>query len=424
MDMRKILEKKQKRAQLVEQARGLLDRAEGEKRNLTAEERQQYDEIMDKANDLTATIQRMEQQRSLEDDLEGSSNDSTPPPAPGDNDQSEERSSRIATEEYRNNFRMHLRTGRNAHNLLVTGESEERGMQADNQPEGGFVVAPQQFAQQLLQELDDMVFIRQLATVETLQRAESLGVPTLDEDLDDAEWTAELTPPKEDDGLKFGKREWRPHPLTKEVKVSRKLVRVSVFDIEKLVRQRLNAKFARTTEKSYLFGDGQGKPLGMFVASKDGISTNRDISQGNYASRPTFDGLTAAKYSLKGQFWKNARWMFHRDVLKEIALLKDNNGQYLWRQSVRVGEPDTILGFGLMMSEYAPNTLEANAYAGILGDFGYYWIADSLELEIQVLLELYARTNEIGYIGRLESDGMPVSENAFARVKLGESDPV
>jgi hypothetical protein len=39
-------------------------------------------------------------------------------------------------------------------------------------------------------------------------------------------------------------------------------------------------------------------------------------------------------------------------------------------------------------------------------------------LEIQALLELAARTNQIDYIARLETDGAPVLGEAFARVKL------
>jgi len=39
-------------------------------------------------------------------------------------------------------------------------------------------------------------------------------------------------------------------------------------------------------------------------------------------------------------------------------------------------------------------------------------------MEVQRLTELYARTNQIGFIGRLKTDGMPVTEEAFARVKL------
>jgi HK97 family phage major capsid protein len=73
------------------------------------------------------------------------------------------------------------------------------------------------------------------------------------------------------------------------------------------------------------------------------------------------------------------------------------------------------------MSEYAPNTFTASQYVGILGDFSYVWIADSLQMEMQRLEELFASTNQVGLIGRLESDGMPVLSEAFVRVKLAAS---
>jgi HK97 family phage major capsid protein len=71
------------------------------------------------------------------------------------------------------------------------------------------------------------------------------------------------------------------------------------------------------------------------------------------------------------------------------------------------------------MSEYAPSTMTSALYVGILGDFSQYWIADALDMQIQRLVELYAETNQTGFIGRMESDGMPVLEEAFVRVKLG-----
>ena len=65
-----------------------------------------------------------------------------------------------------------------------------------------------------------------------------------------------------------------------------------------------------------------------------------------------------------------------------------------------------------------PNTFTAGKYVGLLGDLSQYWIVDALTMSLQVLYELYAETNQVGFIGRLECDGMPVDANAFARVKL------
>ena len=121
---------------------------------------------------------------------------------------------------------------------------------------------------------------------------------------------------------------------------------------------------------------------------------------------------------MKGQYWGKARWIFHRDALKQIAKLKDGDGQYIWQQGIQLGAPDRLLGIPVLMSEYAPNTFSGSAYVGIIGDFSFYWIADSLDLTIKRLVELYAATDQIGYIAKMEIDGMPVLAEAFARVRL------
>ena len=80
--------------------------------------------------------------------------------------------------------------------------------------------------------------------------------------------------------------------------------------------------------------------------------------------------------------------------------------------------PDRLLNLPYMESQYAPNTFTTGLYVGILGDFKFYWIVDALDMTVQRLIELYAETNQVGFIGRAECDGMPVLEEAFVRVKL------
>jgi HK97 family phage major capsid protein len=184
------------------------------------------------------------------------------------------------------------------------------------------------------------------------------------------------------------------------------------------VLDRLAYKFAVTQEKAFLTGSGAGRPLGVFTASPNGISTGRDVSTGNTTTAIGFDGLIEAKFTLKGQYWPRARWFFHRDAVKQVTKLKDGDGQYIWRQSVRDGEPDTLLGLPMTISEWAPNTFTTGLSVGLLGDFQHYWIADALSMQVQRLNELYAETNQVGFIGRLETDGAPVLEEAFVRVTL------
>lgn len=409
--MTKILEMKQKRAALVKEARSLLEAAEKEKRGLSAEEDQQYDRIMNDVDQMGKDIEREERLQSLEDSLESRKED----PFRQDPEQhkgGQQRKNLRDTDEYRSAFERFIRFG--------TGdlsEKEFRAMQADDDSGGGYLIASQNFVKGLLKDVDNIVLIRQLATVYQLEQSRSLGVPTLTKDADDAEWTSELKTGSNTE-LEFGKRELRPHPLAKRALISNTLLRLASMGAESLVRERLAYKFAVAQEKAFFIGNGVNKPLGVFTASKDGISTSRDISTGNTATSIGSDGLIETKFALKGAYHPKAHWMFHRDAVKQIRKLKDANDQYIWTAGIAGGEPDKILDIPYLMSEYAPNTFTTGKYVGILGDFSFYWIADALDMQVQRLVELYAETNQTGFIGRAEVDGMPVLEEAFVRVKL------
>lgn len=411
VDLRELREQ---RGKLVTDARAIVDKADAEKRGMTAEEDAKYKEIFGKAEETRARIEREEQlveaeRKDAEAALRNKDDKDTKDKKPGE----ERKAGPRGTDEYRNAFNRFLAGGRSA-----LTEAEARALQSDSDAAGGFMVASQQFVDQLIIFVNDNVFIRQKATKFRVDSAQSMGAPSLDADPADADWTAEVATGNEDSTMAFGKRELHPRPLAKRIKVSNKLLRMNSA-AEGLVQARLAYKFAVTQEKGFMTGNGANQPLGVFTASANGIPTSRDISAGNTATTPTFDGLMGAKYGLKGNYWNKAEWIFHRDVLLAIAKLKDGEGQYIWRESVRAGEPDRLLNLPISMSEYAPNTMTSGLYVGVLGDFSNYWIADALDMQVQRLVELYAETNQTGFIGRLETDGMPVLAEAFTRVKLG-----
>ena len=94
------------------------------------------------------------------------------------------------------------------------------------------------------------------------------------------------------------------------------------------------------------------------------------------------------------------------------------SGNYLWQQGLG-GAPNTILDKPYYLSMYAPSTFTSGLYMYVLGCFGEgYWIAENIRTRIDVLTELYAATNQYGYVSRVRVDGMPVMEKAFVRGKL------
>ena len=66
-------------------------------------------------------------------------------------------------------------------------QNNKEGHDPDSDTTGGYIVTPQQFINSLIKAVDDQVFIRQLATKITVEKAESVGVPSLDSDPGDPE---------------------------------------------------------------------------------------------------------------------------------------------------------------------------------------------------------------------------------------------
>ena len=461
--MREQIEKlAEKRKALVASGRAILDKNPN---GLNSEQRAEYDKVMDEVDSLKERIGDMERQMCAEredeekdedeerEDTEEEETAEEEEPKEGERqyvvladgrraylqspvNRSMASGSKVTRHPMEDDITYRNRKRRNTPEyraafcryLLNGGHiGEYRAIQADSDVVGGYLVAPQEFVGQLIKFVDNIVYMRQKATKFTVANAQSLGAPSLDTDIADSDWTSELATGNEDSDMAFGKRELTPHPLAKRIKVSNKLLRAaaitSVFSntggavggAEGLVRDRLGYKFAVTEEKGFFTGNGSQQPLGMFTASARGVSTGRDYQTGSTTGF-TADGLVGALYNLKPQYQAKAEWFLHRDAVSKIRQLKDGIGQYLWQPGLQGGQPDTLLTRPVNQSEYVPNTFTTGLYVGMICDPSFYWICDAESMVIQRLVELYAEANQVGFIARLELDGMPVLEEAFSRL--------
>ncbi len=431
--MSELRELKQQKVTLFNQARVIKETADKEKRAMTQEEQNNWNAVMDKWTALKQDIDQREQLAAMESDInngEGRSVHSDP----GDNGDVRSKGVLDVSKfparyqpalrelQQRGDFRMKpdyagvldpfFRDG-------VLPNVNKRDLQLSDGPKGGYIAPPPQFVAGLLMAMDADLFFRQpgFATVITLNSTEGYEA-SLDADPEDGEWTTEVKELTDDDTMAFGRRELKPTRLAKGIKVSNQMLQL-VPSSESLVLERLRYKYGVTQEKGFMTGSGSKQPLGVYTASDLGIPTSRDVSSGNTTTAMTYDGLRNAKYSVKNKYWRNCRWIFHQDGVKQIANIEDTLGYPILSESVREGEPDTLLGRPYYMSEFNPNTFTTGQYVGVFGDFSFYHIADSLTMTIQRLVELYSRTNQIGFHANMYTDGTPVLAEAFARVKLG-----
>ena len=396
-----IIELKQMRAKAVADMRAIMDRCADAK--MSAEEQTAYDAAEAEFTRISDLIDKKEQLQERERRM-------------GEIEDGIERGARKNPNDKQIQMFASALTGnsadvaayRNAYSLGTDGQA-------------GYLTAPVQFIADLIKGLDDDLFMRRIChQTPRLGKAQSLGFPYIATDASNAEWEGETDTPTEETTLAFGRREFKPNRMAKLVKISNTLIDHAEL-APAAVLERMRYMIAATQEKAYMTGDGSGKPLGIFTASTSGIPTSRDVTAAKATSIKA-DELIDLKYSLKGQYHTRMAWVMHRNMVKNIAKLKDNNGAFMWQPSIQAGQPDMLLGRAVHMTEYAPSTLAAGAYVAVLGDFRNYWICDADTLEMKVLRELYATTNQIGYMFNYFGDGAPVVGEAFARLKMGASD--
>jgi HK97 family phage major capsid protein len=320
---------------------------------------------------------------------------------------------RLAAGDYRGGFDRYLAFGDSGDRLGLVASKDDRG---------GFA-APMAMTSRLVKFVDDQVFMRQIGTVlPPIPEAVSLGAVSWDTDPSDADWTPEVpaSDAQEDDNARLGKRELRPHLITKLVKASDKFLRSGSMlpgGAGNFIADRLGYKFAVTEEKAFLVGDGVQKPLGVFTPSDDGIPTSRDYVTAGQTDF-TADEVINSLYALKVQYQNRATGLFSREFIRRLRLKKDGNGQYLWQPGLTAGQPDRVLNRPYVQSEWVPSTFTAGKYVGLWADFAHYWIVDSLGFTVERLNELFRLRNQRGFYGTREVDGMPTLAEAFSRIRL------
>ncbi len=411
-------EKRIERKKVWESMKGMLDLIEKEKRAFTAEEDTKYKAMeadVDRlGTEVQADEQRMLRAKEIEDSFRSTATPATAMRPEPTATVTEHRMVRPTdTPEYRSAFQTYLGT--------TTPDGmpvEKRGVLLVGSDPGGGYTVPQEVSMDLIKIARNRFVVRSLARTITLTRAESLSFPKFATELGDVTFTAELLTGSEDTAEPFARVTLTPHPMARRARISKTLLRQSALDIEAIIKDALGYSAGRVEENAFLNGSGSNEPLGIFTASALGLDTDRDCSTSNTDTAITADGLIEVYHTLHEAYRPMAIWLFNDEAVKKIRKLKDGEGQYIWTPGIVGNATDTILTRPVRVSAYVPHVFTTGLYVGAFGDFSQYYIVDTLGTTIQTLTELYAATNENGYILRKETDGAPVLSEAFVRVTL------
>lgn len=374
-----LIEKKQKLAALVKEARSKLDAGDLEAYN-------KMDADIDK---LDAEIKAEEKQQARENALNAISEPAKAKVEPQD---SIKQQKVTATAEYKNAFIHALRDGKSS----LTGEERKllENVMSTGSDSAGMLVMPDEMENSVRQLLAKQVVMRRLANTITLTADRKI---VLAASYGAAEWIGENGAyPKVDDT--YGTVTIGNHKLGKIIQVSEELLHDSEFDVTGLIATSFARSFAEAEENAFINGDGDGKPTGVLTSAQNGVTTAASTAI-------TADELLDLFYSLKSGYRQSATFLMGDGTEKVLRKLKNaTTGDYLWQPGLTSGQPNTLLGRPIAVSDYMP-TIAAGAKVIAFGDFSQYTIKDTLGMRMQVLDQLYAENGQVGFKGNERTDG-------------------
>ena len=390
-----ITDLREKRAKAWSAMENFLDSHRTEKGVLTDEDDATYAKMEKELESLTNEIKRMERKAAIEEELNKPVNApiTSKPMANADDDEKTGRGSKA----YRKSFWNAMRT-------KTIRPEVANALQEGTDTEGGYLV-PDEFEKTLVEALEEENIFRKLAHVITTSSGDR-KIPVV-ATKGSASWVDEEGTISESDDA-FSQVSIGAYKLGTLIKVSNELLSDSVFDLESYISKEFGRRIGSKEEDAFFNGDGVGKPIGIFNKT-GGADTGVTAAS---ATAITADEIIDLFYSLNAPYRKNAVWVMNDSTVKAIRKLKDNNGNYLWQPALTAGTPDTLLGRPVYTSSYVP-AIAAGKKTVAFGDFGYYWIADRQGRNFKKLSELYAATDQTGFVATQRVDGKLILPEAI-----------
>ncbi|SFU77749.1 phage major capsid protein [Nitrosospira multiformis] len=250
-----------------------------------------------------------------------------------------------------------------------------KGMATDNGPNGGFLV-PNQIDSVISKALRDLSPMRQLAKVIKIETGDysmlhSVGGTGYS-------WVGERQDRPQTDAARFMELKPAMGEIYASPAVTQRLLDDNSFDLENWLIDELAEAFGEGEGVAFISGDGVNKPRGILTydvaSTADGVRDERAIqyvasgAAGAFAASNPSDKLIKLVHSLKPRYRINAHWTMNTNTLEQIRTFKTTAGEYIWKQGLEAGKPDTLLGYPVHEDENMPD-IAANSLSIAFGDF-------------------------------------------------------
>jgi len=381
-----IKEKRETLAGIKAEMRGIINTAEAENRDFTDEEDKNYQDLEKRHDQLTKNIDRLEK---AERDLGGK--------AGKEKRKQEQTSAEERKEKIEAAFRSYLRGGMSA----LSSEQrefleEQRALNTGTDAEGGFTV-PEGFSNTLEQAMLSFGGIMSVAQILDTNTGNDIQYPTMNDTANKGAILGENTDAGASVDPTFDAVTLKAFTYSsKPVIISNQLLQDNAVNLDQVISNMLVTRVMRAFAEHAATGAGASTPQGVTVGSAKGADAAVDGI--------TYDNLVDLYHSVDANYRKNAVWMFNDNTLKAIKKLKDGQQRPIFQESMRDGEPSTILGKAFVVNNDMPD-IAASAKSVAFGDFSKYLIRRVRGYSVKRLTERYADQNSTGFLLFVRMDG-------------------
>lgn len=378
---------------------------EGEGRDLTAEERTNWDAAEVRLGEVSSDIERFERLAKLEQIDRGQV-------LPTSGDDGGENRGEAAAEAYRAAFSQYLRRGINGLNAeqrdlmekahTEFDKSDTRALTTGSDTAGGFTV-PEQFQNKMTETMKAFGGLAGIANVITTATGQDLPWIGNDDTANEGEIIGENTEVGDQDVAWTG-RKLKAHIFSsRKLKVPLALLQDSAFSLDVWLPKKLGERIGRRAARAWITGTGIDQPEGITT----NVITGKTGANGQTTS-VIYDDLIDLEHSIDPAYRRNgnARYLFSDSTLKVLRKLKDNDGRPLWVPIPTVGETASINGYGYTIDNAMP-TPAANAKSILFGDFNAGYIIRNVQgVQTMRLTERYAEFLQVAFLAFARMDGM------------------
>lgn len=392
----------EQRASAWEQAKGYLDAAAAEKRELSAEETADFE----KANaDIDAIDQRV---KSLEE-AEQRAADAA---AAFDKIGARKPEAPIATDkdsEVRKWGRGEIR----AFEARPT-QAELRDLSKGTATAGGNTV-PTSFAGYLWAHLIETATVAGICTVLNTDSGENFELPVTTAN-SSAALTAENAAITESDPA-FAKRVLGSYKYAVGIQAPSELLTDTGVDLEGYLAMQAGRAVGNAFGAHLVTGTGSSQPAGVVTGATVGVTGGAGVT-GAF----TADNLIDLMFSVIAPYRNSPKcgWLMKDSTLAAVRKLKDTTNQYLWQPSLQVGAPDTLLGKPVYTD---PNVAAPalSAKSVVFGDFSAYYARIVGGIRFESSSDFAFSTDQITYRCILRGDGILADQTGAVKVFQGNA---